>query len=196
MDDETRAAAQRSLFHEARTHNGWLNDSIDAATLRTLYELASLSPTAMNCQPMRLVFLTSASAKARLVPALSPGNLEKTLAAPVTAIVAYDIRFYEWLRKTWHNPAARDTFAADEALTSITAIRNSSIQAGFLIVAARALGLDCGPMSGFDSVKVDAEFFSDSNWRSNFLCNLGRGDPSRLLPRQPRLEFDEACQLL
>jgi len=196
MDSETRGQVLNCLFLEARTHNGWLDRPVEAATLRKLHEVASMAPTAQNSQPMRLVFLTTAAAKKRLVPALSPGNVEKTLAAPVTAIVAYDSRFHEWLHKTWHNSAAGETYAADEALAVSTAIRNSSIQGGFLILAARALGLDCGPMSGFDAAKVDSEFFGDSSWRANFLCNLGHGDASRLKPRQARLSFDEACRVL
>lgn len=196
MKAETRDQVLRALFHEARTHNGWLDQPVDAACLRQLYDAARMAPTAMNCQPMRLVFLTTAAARERLVPALSAGNVDKTRSAPVTVIVAYDSRFYDSLHKTWHNPAAREQYAANPPLAAATALRNSSIQGGFLMLAARALGLDCGPMSGFDADKVDAEFFGTGRWRCNFLCNLGYGDAAQLMPRQRRLSFDEACQLL
>lgn len=196
MDTETRDLVLDTLFLKARTHNAWLQRPVSASLLRRLYELCSMAPTAMNGQPMRLVFLTSVQARQRLLPALAPRNVEKTLSAPVTAIVAYDSQFHDQLHKVWHNPAARDAFAADSALSAATAQRNGSIQGGFFILAARALGLDCGPMSGFDAARVDAEFFAGSSWRANFLCSLGHGDAARLLPRQPRLGFDEACALL
>ena len=189
-------ASLGQLFTEARTHSGWNADPVPASLLQELYELARLGPTSMNCQPMRLVFLTTAEAKERLRPALNASNVDKAMAAPVTAIVSFDSQYYEWMPKVWHNPAARDNFASNPALAEATAFRNGSIQGGYLILAARALGLDCGPMSGFNNAKVDAEFFPDGRWKSNFLCNLGRGDASRLKSRQPRLAFEDACRVL
>ena len=189
-------AAFDALFNDARTHNGWLPEPVPEALLRTLYDTLRNGPTSMNTQPLRLVFLTTPEARERLLPALSAGNLEKTRAAPVTVIVAYDTRFYDELPRVWHNPAARDMFANNAALAEATAFRNASMQGGYLILAARALGLDCGPMSGVDLAKVDAEFFPDGRWKTNFLCNLGRGDPAKLMPRLPRLPFDDACRVL
>ena len=196
MDTEAIAPSALGLFTEGRTQNGWLPKLVPNAQLTRLYDLVRMGPTSMNCQPMRLVFLTSAAQQQRLMPALSPGNVEKTRQAPVTAIVAYDTRFYENFPTIWHRPEARDMFAGDEMLAKATAFRNSSIQGGYLILAARALGLDCGPMSGFDIAKVDNEFFPDGRWTANFLCNLGYGDHSKLFGRQRRLDFDEACILL
>jgi len=189
-------SAIQNLFTEARTQNAWLPKPVDPAVLRRLYELVRMGPTSMNCQPMRLVFLTSASHKQRLVPALSPGNVEKTQRAPVTVIVAYDTRFYDNFQTIWHRPEARDNFTGNEPLARTTAFRNGSIQGGYLLLAARALGLDCGPMSGFDIAKVDAEFFPEGRWAADFLCNLGYGDYSKVLGRQRRLDFDEACMVL
>lgn len=199
MSDQQQAldpTALQQLFLDARTQNGWLDEPVGEATLRDLYDLVRCGPTAMNCQPMRLVFLTTDAAKQRLLPALMPGNVDKTRAAPVTVIVAYDTRFYDELPCIWHNPNARDTFANNAALAEVTAFRNGSMQGGYLILAARALGLDCGPMSGMDPGKVDAEFFPDGRYRTNFVCNLGRGDPDKVMARQPRLDFDETCELL
>ena len=190
------AAAQRQVFTDARSQNGWLAEPVPQESLRALYDLVRSAPTSMNCQPMRLVFLTTAAAKERLLPALLPGNVDKTRDAPVTVVVAYDTRFYEELPKVWHNPAARTMFADNAALAEITAFRNGSMQGGYLILAARALGLDCGPMSGFNLDKVNAEFFPDGRWKTNFLCNLGRGDPGKVMERQPRLPFEDACQVL
>lgn len=185
------------LFTNARTHASWWPRAVPEAMLRELYALASLGPTSMNCQPMRVLWLTTPAAKQRLLPALNTGNVDKTLGAPVTAIVAFDSRFHQEIPRIWHNPAAAERFAADAALAELTALRNSSLQGGYLIMAARALGLDCGPMSGFDHARVDAEFFPDGRWRSNFLCNLGLGKGGDALkPRQARLAFEEACQLL
>lgn len=188
-------SALRQLFTEARTQNGWLANPVDLSTLRELYDLVRHGPSSMNCQPMRLVFLTTKAAKVRLLPALMQGNLDKTMGAPVTVIVAYDSRFFEELPKIWHNPAARETFAGNADLAASTAVRNASIQGGYFILAARALGLDCGPMSGFSLERVNEAFFPDGRWRSNFLCNLGWGDPRKLMPRQPRLSFEEACRV-
>lgn len=185
------------LFTEARTHTAWSPQPVPEALLRELYALACLGPTSMNCQPMRVVWLTTPAAKQRLRPALNAGNVDKTMSAPVTAIVAWDSRFHVEMPSLWHSPAAAERFAADARLAEITALRNSSLQGGYLILAARALGLDCGPMSGFDNAQVDAEFFADGRWRSNFLCNLGLGQGGAgLKPRQRRLAFDEACRVM
>jgi 3-hydroxypropanoate dehydrogenase len=186
------------LFREARTHNVWLDKPVSDDRLRKLYDVLKWGPTSANGCPARFVFLRTPEAKERLRPALSPGNVEKTMKAPVTAIVAYDLKFFEKMLKLFpHNPAMGETFAKRPAQENeITAFRNGSLQGGYFILAARALGLDCGPMSGFDNAKVDAEFFPNGRVKSNFLCNLGYGDHSKLSPRNPRLEFEEACQML
>ena len=187
------------LFRAARTQNGFLDRPVGDAQLRQIHELMKWGPTTMNTQPARFVFLRSQAAKARLRPALSPGNVDKTMAAPVTAIIAHDLRFYEHLPKTFpHNPNAIDVFRGEDKLAHVaaTAFRNGSLQGAYFILAARAVGLDCGPMSGFDNAKVDAEFFADGRFRSNFMCNLGYGDASKVMPRSPRLDFDEQCRVL
>jgi 3-hydroxypropanoate dehydrogenase len=187
------------LFGAARTQNGWLPEPVDDEQLHELYHLMKWAPTTMNASPARILFLRSREAKERLKPALSPGNVDKTMAAPVTAVVAYDTQFYELLPKLFpHNQNARAMFAGDEkkAHVETTAFRNGSMQGGYFIIAARAIGLDCGPMSGFDNARVDAEFFAGTGIKSNFLCNLGHGDPLKVMPRSPRLAFDEACKLL
>lgn len=167
------------------------------AVLEELYALMRLGPTSANCCPARIIFLRSSAAKERLRPALSQGNLAKTLAAPVTAIVAYDTRFYDRMDFLFpHQPQARSWFTADETLARETALRNGSLQGAYLVIAARALGLDAGPMSGFDNARVDAEFFANSAVRSNFLCNLGYGDVTPLRPRLPRFDFREVCEVL
>jgi 3-hydroxypropanoate dehydrogenase len=164
--------------------------------LREAYELARLGPTSANASPARFVFLETEAAKARLLPALAPLNVEKTKTAPVTVIVVWDTEFYEKLPRLFPHADMRSFFAGKPALIEETAFRNSSLEGGYFILAARAVGLDCGPMSGFDAAKVNAEFFPDGKWKVNFLCNLGYGDRSKLYPRNPRLEFDEACQVL
>ncbi len=184
------------LFREARTYNKWLDKPVDPATLRALYDLVRLGPTSANSQPARFVFVTSLDAKERLKPALSAGNLDKTMAAPVTVIVAYDLEFYQSLPKTFPHVDAKAWFAGNDALIQATAFRNSCLAGAYLILAARALGLDAGPMSGFDNAKVDGAFFAGTTLRSNFLINLGHGDAAALTPRLPRLDFDEACQLV
>lgn len=189
-------AALDQLFRQARTHNVWLPKPVPAQALREVYELARWGPTSANSTPARFVFLESEAAKARLVPALAPQNVDKTKAAPVTVIVAWDSEFYEKLPKLFPHADMRVYFVGKQELIDETAFRNSSLQGGYLILAARAVGLDCGPMSGFDNAKVNAEFFPDGKWKANFLCNLGYGDRSRLFPRNPRLEFDEACRVL
>jgi 3-hydroxypropanoate dehydrogenase len=190
------AEALDRLFHEGRTYNGWLPKRVPVAALREAYELARLGPTSANASPARFVFLETEAAKARLLPALAPLNVEKTKTAPVTVIVAWDTEFYEKLPRLFPHADMRSFFAGKPALIEETAFRNSSLEGGYFILAARAVGLDCGPMSGFDAAKVNAEFFPDGKWKVNFLCNLGYGDRSKLYPRNPRLEFDEACQVL
>lgn len=189
-------AALDQLFRKARTHNGWLPKPVSAELLREVYDLARFGPTSANSSPARFVFLTTTGAKERLRPALSAGNLDKTMAAPVTVIIAYDTEFHEHLPKLFPHKDMRSIFAGNAALIQETAFRNSSLQGAYFILAARALGLDCGPMSGFDGAKVNTEFFPDGKWKANFLCNLGYGDPSKLSPRSPRLSFEEACVIL
>jgi 3-hydroxypropanoate dehydrogenase len=184
------------LFRQARTHSAWLPKRVPVEVLREVYELARWGPTSANSTPARFVFIESEAAKARLLPALSPGNVEKTKAAPVTVIVAWDTEFYEKLPQLFPRADMRSYFLGKQPLIDETALRNGSLQGGYFILAARALGLDCGPMSGFDAAKVNAEFFPDGKWKANFLCNLGYGDRSKLFPRNPRLEFDEACRVL
>ena len=184
------------LFTEAHTHNYWLDKPVHTSTLKAVYDLARFAPTSANTQPARYVFVTSKEAKERLKPALAPGNVDKTMAAPATVIVAHDMEFYENLPKTFPQVDARSWFLGNDALIESTAFRNGTLQGGYLILAARALGLDAGPMSGFDNAKVDAEFFPGGRVKSNFLINLGYGDVSKLFPRNPRLEFDEVAQIL
>jgi 3-hydroxypropanoate dehydrogenase len=184
------------LFRAARTHNAWLVEPVSDDTLRQLYALMKWGPTSTNCCPARVLFLRTPEAKQRLLPALAPGNVEKTISAPVTAIIGYDVQFYEQLPKLFPHADARAWFVNAPDLAEATAQRNSALQGAYLMLAARALGLDCGPMSGFDSAKVDQAFFPDGRIKTNFLCNLGHGDASKLFPRSPRLEFDEACKLL
>jgi len=184
------------LFRDARTHISWLDKPVSDDLLRQVYDLMKWGPTSATCSPARIVFLRTREAKERLRPALSPNNVDKTMAAPVTAIIGHDLQFYEQLPRLFpNNPAARGWFANSTELAQVTAFRNGSIQGGYFILAARAMGLDCGPMSGFDNAKVDAEFFPPTI-KSNFLCNLGFGDHTKLFPRNPRLEFDEVCKLI
>jgi len=184
------------LFREARTHRAWLPEPVPDELIHRLYDLFKMGPTSANSCPARVVFVKSADAKARLLPALSPGNVEKTRTAPLTAIVAYDLEFFEKLPELNPYMDGKAAFAGNPDLIQETAFRNGSLQGAYLILAARALGLDCGPMSGFDPGKVNAEFFPDSKWRANFICNLGYGDASKLNPRLPRLPFEEACRIL
>jgi 3-hydroxypropanoate dehydrogenase len=194
-----------TLFRLARTHNVWLDEPIADDVLRQLYDLMKFGPTSANSCPARIIFLRTHEAKQRLLPALSPTNVGKALQAPVTAIIGYDLRFFEETPKLFpNNPAMADVFSGAPQLAEITAFRNGTLQGGYFILAARSLGLDCGPMSGFDNAKVDAEFFTPAagnppafhQVKSNFLCNIGYGDASKLFPRNPRLAFDEACRLL
>jgi 3-hydroxypropanoate dehydrogenase len=185
------------IFRTARTFRAWDGRPVADATLQAIYELMKWGPTTGNTTPARIVFVKSPAAKERLRPALDAGNVVQTMAAPATAIIAFDLEFYEKLPKLAPHTNARSWFA-DEPEESLraTALRNGSLQGAYLVIAARALGLDCGPMSGFDNAKVDAEFFAGTPVRSNFLCNLGYGDPSKLRPRAPRLSFDEACSIV
>jgi 3-hydroxypropanoate dehydrogenase len=199
------------LFREARSHYAWLDKPVSDETLRELYDALKWGPTSANGSPARFVFIRTRQGKERLRASLSPGNVEKTMTAPVTVIVAYDLQFYLQLPKLLpHNRTMRDLFASNPALIEVTARRNSSLQGAYLMLAARALGLDCGPLSGFDNAKLDEEFFGAGkiseggeeeffpagHVKSNFLCNLGYGDRTKLFPRNPRLEFDEVCTLL
>lgn len=186
------------IFRDAHTPQGFLDAPVSNEKLRQVYDLMKWGPTTMNTQPMRIVFVRTQAAKARLAPALSAGNLDKTMKAQVTAIIAYDSRFYEHLPQTFpNNPKAKDGFEGEEkkAMVDRVALRNGSLQGAYFIIAARALGLDCGPMSGFDNAKVDAAFFPDGRWKSNFLINVGKADPAKIFPRNPRLSFDEACRI-
>lgn len=189
--------ALAQIFLEARTYNGWLDKPVTDEQLRQVYNLMKWGPTSANSSPARFVFIRSQEGKERLRSALAAGNVDKTMAAPVTVIVAYDLQFYEKLPALFpHKPAMRELFGSNAQLGEETARRNSSLQGAYFIIAARALGLDCGPMSGFDNAKLDAEFFPGGVVRSNFLCNLGYGDPSSFSARLPRLDFDEACTIL
>lgn len=184
------------MFRDARTHSAWRDQEVSDVLLEAVYDLAKMGPTSANCSPMRVVYLRSAEAKARLKPALAEGNVAKTMAAPATAIIAYDLEFYEQLPKLFPHADARAWFKGKPDHIEETAVRNGSLQGAYFIMAARALGLDCGPMSGFDNKVVDNTFFPAGKIRSNFLCNLGYGDADKLHPRSPRLAFDEACQSL
>jgi 3-hydroxypropanoate dehydrogenase len=184
------------LFRHARTYNAWLPKEVSDGQLHQLYDLAKFGPTSANASPMRLVFVKSDEAKAKLAPFLSDGNRAKTMEAPVTAIVATDHEFYEQLPKLFPHADARSWFAGNQPLIDVTAFRNSTLQGAYVLMAARSIGLDCGPMSGFDNAGVDAAFFAGTAVRSNFLISIGYGDASRnLFPRSPRLAFDEACTI-
>ena len=184
------------LFRKARTYTAWLPKPVSEEQLHAIYDLFKWGPTSANSSPARILFLTSDEAKARLLPALAPNNVEKSKTAPVVAIIAYDIEFYEKLPELYPAVDARAWFAGKPDAIEATAFRNSSLQGAYFILAARALGLDCGPMSGFDPAKLDAEFFPDGKWKSNFVCNLGYGDATQLYPRNPRLSFEDACKIL
>lgn len=197
MPNPVDSGALDVLFRNGRTYSAFLDKPVSDDTLREAYDLMKFGPTSMNCSPARVLFLRSKEAKERLKPALSPTNVDKTMVAPVTAIIGYDLKFYDRLGQLFpHFAGAREVFSNNAQLADISAFRNGTLQGGYFIMAARAVGLDCGPMSGFDNAKVDAEFFAGESVRSNFLCNLGYGDASKLFPRNPRLAFDEACKLL
>ena len=184
------------LFDHARTHNGFTSEAVPEAALRQLYELMKWGPTSANCSPARIVFVTTPEAKEKLLAGMSPGNVEKTRSAPVTAVIGMDMAFFEKLPQLFPHADAKSWFVGDQPLIDATAFRNSSLQGAYFIVAARALGLDCGPMSGFDAAKVDAAFWAGTQVKTNFICNLGHGDASKLMARSPRLTFEEACKLV
>jgi nitroreductase len=188
-------AALDQIFRAARTANSFLNQPVPDALLQQVYELAAWGPTAMNTQPARYVFVRTPEGKARLKDCLMPGNVDKTMSAPVTAIVATDSQFYEHMPQIWHMEGARERLASNAAQSQATAVRNSTLSGAYLMIAARALGLDCGPMSGFDAAKLNAAFFPDGRFQANFLVNLGYGDSSKLFARNPRLRFEQACTL-
>lgn len=183
------------LFTAARTHNGWLDKEVPDDLLRRAVDYAKWGPTSANCSPMRIVFVRSQEAKARLAPALLPGNLDKTLAAPATAIIGYDLDFPDHLPHLYPATDAKSWFAGNDPLIAETAFRNGSLQGAYFILALRALGLDTGPMSGFDKEKVDAAFFAGTNVKSNFLVNIGYGDPAALYPRGPRFAFEDIARI-
>jgi 3-hydroxypropanoate dehydrogenase len=185
------------IFREARTHSAWLDKPVEDALLKQVYDLAKMGPTSANMCPMRIVFVKSREAKEKLRPALDAGNVDKTMKAPVTAVVGMDVHFYEELPKLFPHADAKAWFKdLPENVLEYLALRNSSLQGAYLMLAARSLGLDCGPMSGFKNALVDAAFFAGTTVKSNFLCNLGHGDASKLFPRSPRLSFEEACQIV
>jgi 3-hydroxypropanoate dehydrogenase len=187
------AAAMDGLFHGARTHNKWTSEPVTEEDLRKVFDTMKMGPTSANSSPGRFVFVRSPEGKEKLRPALSAGNLEKTMSAPVTAIVAYDPHFYDYLPRLFPHADAKSWFSGNADLATETAFRNSTLQGAYFIIAARAYGIDAGPMSGFDKAKVDEALLADRGWKSNFLINLGHGDPSGLFARSPRFDFDEVC---
>ncbi len=189
-------AALDQLFFKGRTANGFLDKPVPLVLIKEVYDIAKMGATSMNTQPTRYVILQSVEARARLLPAMSPGNLEKTRTAPVTVIVATDNRFFEHMATTWHKPEGKAMFEGNAGLAAATATRNGTLGGAYFMVAARACGLDCGPMSGVDLGKVNAEFFADGRFSTNFILNLGYGDDSKLFNRNPRLSFEQACQVL
>ena len=184
------------IFEKARTYHGWLDKHVEDNLLQQIYDLTKWAPTSANCCPMRVVFVKSLPAKLKLKPCLAEGNAEQTMTAPVTAIFAYDLAFYDQLPKLFPHVDARSWYVGNDFLIHDTAFRNGSLQAAYFMLAARSLGLDCGPMSGFDHHAIDQAFFENTSLTTNFLCNLGYGDPSILHPRSPRLTFDETCKIL
>lgn len=196
MNSALNQEALAQLFGDARSFSHWLPEPVPGATLRELHRLTMLAPTAMNCQPLRVLFLTTPEARERLVPALSKGNVEKVRTSPVTAILALDTQFFDFMPQIWHGAGARESIASNAESAAAMALRNATLGAAYFILAARSLGLDCGPMGGFSAEKADAEFFPDGRWKSNILCALGHGDRSRLHPRNARLSFEQSCQVL
>jgi 3-hydroxypropanoate dehydrogenase len=196
MSNVLNSEALDLLFRGGRTHNAWLDKPVDDSLLKQVYDLAKMGPTSANMCPMRIVFVKSREEKERLKPALDAANVDKTMKAPATAVIGMDVHFYEKLPKLFPHADAKAWFKVlPENVLEYIALRNSSLQGGYFMLAARALGLDCGPMSGFDNAKVDEAFFGGTTVKSNFLCNLGYGDPSKLFPRSPRLSFEEACKV-
>ena len=184
------------IFTKARTHNGWLSEPVDDKLLKQIYDLMKWGPTSANTCPARIVFVKSKEAKDKLLPCMAPGNVEKTKTAPVNVIIAQDMEFYEKLPKLFPHAPARSWFAGNQPFIESTASQSSTLQGAYFMIAARSLGLDCGPMGGFDNAKVDEAFFKGTSWKSNFICNIGHGDPNKLLLRSPRLDFNEACKIV
>ncbi len=196
MQHAANDEALDTIFRAARSQNKWLDKPVSNALLMAVYDLMRMGPTSANCCPARIVFLTTREAKERIRPYLLPSNIEKTMTAPAVAVIGHDLDFPQYLPRLFpHNPSAKDWFG-DPTLREKTAFRNGTLQGAYFIVGARALGLDCGPMSGFSNESVDKEFFAGTNVKSNFICGVGYGDPSGLFARNPRLEFDEACKIL
>jgi len=196
LTEKLSKSALDQLFLEARTHNAWRDQDVPDSLLHEIADLAKMGPTSANCSPARFVFVKSRAAKERLKPHLSEGNRDKTMKAPVCAIIGYDLDFYEHLPKLFPHTDAKSWFAGKPEKIAETAFRNGTLQGAYLIMAARALGLDCGPMSGFDNAAVDRGFFAGTNVKSNFLCSLGHGDASLLRPRSPRFDFDEMAKII
>src|SRR5262245_61343412 len=197
MSNPASSESLDTIYRNARTHTAWLDKPVDDDLLRQVYDLAKMGPTSANMCPLRVVFVKTKEAKERLKPTLDAGNVDKTMKAPVTAIIGMDIHFFEFLPKLFPHTDAKAWFKdLPEAKLEYIALRNSSLQGAYFMLAARALGLDCGPMSGFNNAKLDAEFFAGTTVKSNFLCNLGHGDSSTLHPRSPRLTFEEACKIV
>lgn len=196
MKESLDSRALGVLFNDARTYYAWLDKPVTKATLEQLYDLLKMGPTSANASPGRYVFVASKEGKEKLIACMDPGNIEKTLAAPVTVIIGYDLEFYQNLPTLFPHADAKSWFMGNPTLIQETAFRNSSLQGAYLIMAARALGLDCGPMSGFNAEKVNATFFSQSTIKVNFMCNLGYGNPEKLYPRNPKLAFEEACRII
>ena len=185
------------IFINGRSHNDWLPKEVPDNLLHELYDIMKWGPTSANCSPARIIFIKTSEAKQRLIKYVIESNVEKTLSAPITAIIAYDKKFYNHIPKLFpHNPEAKDWFSWSEEFAGMTAFRNSSLQGAYFIISARLLGLDCGPMSGFDNEGLDKEFFNNTDFKSNFICNLGYGDHSKLFDRSPRFDFDEICKIL
>ena len=185
------------IFINGRSHNDWLSKEVPDNLLHELYDIMKWGPTSANCSPARIIFIKTSEAKQRLIKYVIESNVEKTLSAPITAIIAYDKKFYNHIPKLFpHNPEAKDWFSWSDEFAEMTAFRNSSLQGAYFIISARLLGLDCGPMSGFDNEGLDKEFFNNTDFKSNFICNLGYGDHSKLFDRSPRFDFDEICKIL
>lgn len=187
--------ALNTLFLQARTQQGWHDRPVSDAQLQQIYDLMKWGPTSANCSPARIVFVKSAEAKEKLLACMNAGNVEKTRTAPVTAIIGMDMEFYEKLPQLYPHADARSWFAGNQPVIEATAMRNSSLQGGYFIMAARAVGLDCAPMSGFDAEKLNAAFFAGTSVKANFVCSIGYGDSSKVYARGPRLDFDEACRI-
>ncbi|GAA4228431.1 malonic semialdehyde reductase [Sagittula sp. NFXS13] len=196
LQDTLGPEALDQLFLEARSQNGWRDTPVDDATLEQLYDLVKMGPTSANCSPARFVFIRTAEGKEKLAPALSKSNVDKTMTAPVTVLVCHDMEFYEKLPELFPHGDAKSWFTGSPALIEETAMRNGSLAGGYLIMAARALGLDCGPLSGFEADKVEEAFLAGTTWKVNFICNIGYGDPDKVWGRLPRLSFDDACVMV